>query len=169
MEVWIKKLYIVLILFVISNYSNAQYERGFRILKGNSVSFSFNSIDDIQNGITLNNWTELEVYFYDDPTPANRWKLTVEALSLNAEGINAANIIPLSAIEIEVFCATATPDVGWQALTGSFGSPIEIIANGNNDNSGAQSVSISYRITDATGYNTDIYSLNLRFVILEWP
>lgn len=145
------------------------YERGFRIIKGNSVAFVFNSLDDIQNGITLTVWTELDVSFYDDDNAANRWKLTVEALSANAVGMDIANTIPLSAIEIEVFCPTGTPVVGWLALTGSFGSPIDIITNGNNDNTGFQSVTISYRITDVTSYSSDIYTLNLRFIILEWP
>jgi len=147
----------------------AQSERGFRILKGNSVEFSFNSLFTIQNGITLNAWTELDVSFYDDPTPANRWKLTVEALAANAVGMNVANTIPLSAIEVAVICPTGTPIVGWLALTGSFGSPIDIVTNGDNDNTGFQSVTISYRIISATNYNSDIYTLNLRFVIEEWP
>ena len=169
---FIKKI-IVLIFGILLSYISvfAQYERGFRIIKGNSITFVFNSLDDIQNGITLNAWTQLDVSFYDVPIPANRWKLSVEALSATAVGMDVANNILLSEIEIAVLCPTGTPinGGGWWPLTGSFAVPLEIIANGDNDNTGFQSVTISFRIADVTNHDSDMYTLNLRFVIEEWP
>jgi len=139
----------------------------FRITKGNSVSFTFTTLDDFQTGIELNSWTVFQVSFYDDFNTLRQWGMTIEAESDGAVGIFTGTVIPLTDIDIQFVTTSGSPIIaGYHALTGSFGAPINIITGGANhwaNHALNETVTISYRITSISSYPKDIYMLNLRY------
>lgn len=140
----------------------------FRVIKGNSVSFMFNSMISINPpGITLADWTVFQVSYYDHFNPNLHWGMTIEPETEWAIGVSTGAHIPLDEISISVVAPpTCTYFAGYQDLGTTFGSPRTIIEDGINhwnDHSINETVTISYRISSALGYPADIYLLNLKF------
>lgn len=79
-----------------------------RILRGSNVGFNFNSYNRIQNGITYNDFTQLQLYFNDTvaggiPNPTSQgWQLTVRALQPNISGSMTTSTLPLESIKITI-------------------------------------------------------------------
>jgi uncharacterized repeat protein (TIGR01451 family) len=140
----------------------------FRVTKGNSVSFTFTTMDDFQPPPKqLNDWTIFQVSFYDDFNTLRQWGMTIEAESDGAIGIFTGLTIPLADIEIQFVTTTGLPVIpGFHDLTGSFGAPVNIITGGANhwaNHSITETITISYRILNASSYPKDVYMLNLRY------
>ncbi len=73
-----------------------------KILRGSSVSFHFNSYNRIQNGITYNDFTHLQLNFNDTRPTSQGWELTVRALQTSIEGSMTTFTLPLESIMIMV-------------------------------------------------------------------
>jgi uncharacterized repeat protein (TIGR01451 family) len=144
----------------------------FRVIKGNSVSFMFNSMTSINPpGITLSDWTVFQVSYYDHFDPNLHWGMTIEPETEWAIGVSTGVHIPLNEISISIVApATCTYFAGYQNLAGTFGAPRTIIEDGINhwsNHSVNETVTISYRISSALGYPTDIYILNLKYQLFS--
>jgi uncharacterized repeat protein (TIGR01451 family) len=140
----------------------------FRVIKGNSVSFMFDSFTSISPpGITLADWTVFQVSYYDHFDPNLNWGMSIESETNGAVGVSTGAVIPLNEIDISIVAPACTYFVGWQDLAGTFGGPPRtIISDGPNhwnDHSIKETITISYRINSAIGYPKDIYILNLKY------
>lgn len=83
-------------------------------MTGNSVEFYFNSLDKFKNGISLDNYTTIEVNYNDTisgglPNPAGvGWELDVRSLSASIQSVDSGETLPLNVIEMRVFHNAAT-------------------------------------------------------------
>ena len=85
-----------------------------RVMTGNSVEFYFNDLGDFKNGISLDNYTTIEVNYNDTisgglPNPAGvGWELDVRSLSASIQSVDSGETLPLNVIEMRVFHNAAT-------------------------------------------------------------
>lgn len=141
-------------------------QNGFYVNRGTSVSFHFNSITKIQNGITYNNFAQF--YAYNDGTHVNgpNWRLTVRGNATFANGL------PLEVVEIRADIAPADgTSAGWIYLDNGLAA-VDLITNGNGIPATPMTIDISYRVGDLTnpnqmtGYPSDYYTVDLIFEIV---
>ncbi|HPW65594.1 MAG TPA: hypothetical protein PLS84_00780 [Salinivirgaceae bacterium] len=71
-----------------------------RVLGGANVGFNFNTYNRIQNGITYNDFTKLELNSNGTPAP-NGWELTVRALQANIGGSMTTYFLPVESIKVK--------------------------------------------------------------------
>jgi len=158
----------IMLVFILSmNTSIIFSQNGFVKARGWTVSFYFNTLNKIQNGITYTNFTYFEAF--NDGTHVNgpSWDLTVRA---NATFING---LPLGVVEIWANIAAVNgTTTGWQRLDNTL-TPVTLISNGAIGSNMA--IDISYRVGDITntvqmsGYPSDFYSVDLIFEMVFHP
>ncbi len=98
-------LFLLLLLFV-SGYGQNVTSR-ITVNTGNHVEFYFNHLNDYDNGISLENYTRLKIYYNDTADfggagSGSGWKLTVKSLDASIQSTYSPNTLPLSTIELRV-------------------------------------------------------------------
>ncbi len=149
------------------------------VLSGSSVQLPFNSYTKIANGISYNNWTQIQIYYLDtldDGTnnTTSQWHLMVRANSATIDG-DGGSSMPLDKVELEVSNispASSGASAGRITLTNT---DQEIVRNGANPTNTA-TVTISYYIgQNAGGTNSllgetpDYYFVDLIFTLEQQP
>ena len=68
------------------------------ILKGSNAIFHINTLEQINSGVSLTNWSKIELYF-NDPA-SNGWELTLSADNIAL--VSSTDSIPLTSLLIEL-------------------------------------------------------------------
>lgn len=141
---------------------------GFYISRGNSVSFYFSTINEIQTGITYNDFAQLIARNDGSDLNGASWDLSVRANSI------LPNSLPLEVIEVRAdIAASEGTSTGWRQLDNTLGS-VTLISNGSIFNPN-MIIDISYRVGDAgntvqmVGYPSDYYKVDLIFEMIFHP
>ncbi|MHC1704083.1 MAG: hypothetical protein AB9846_09275 [Tenuifilaceae bacterium] len=106
-KVWVKTIFFTLFLFYTLQSLNSYGQDGcvrLRVLSGGSIPIIINSLPKYQNGLVLNNWTQLTVHITQncnfgtvmtpDIKTCNRWDLWVKTstAAINSDGTNNLDI-----------------------------------------------------------------------------
>lgn len=103
---WIKitqKVFIIgcVVLFMVNPFMEKLYAQDpfakIVVLKGSNAIIGVNTLDQITNGVTLSNWSKIELYF--NISSCDGWELTVSAD--NVALVSATDSIPLTSLIIE--------------------------------------------------------------------
>lgn len=170
--------FFILFLFSLQAYSqNENIAARLTIKRGNHVDFVFNSFSKYENGITLNNYTVIQIYYKDTavspPNPVlpnllTKWKLSANALTDKMNGDGGNNL------DLDVLELTATgagTSAGKQALVyENPGDGVELITDGP-QNAAPMTVQITYDC--GTGSKklmnkmADYYIVDIEFTLIE--
>jgi hypothetical protein len=142
-------------------------QNGFYVSKGQTVSFHFGTINEIQNGITYTDFAEFVAFNQGTHVNGGSWDLTVRANTTLPNGL------PLEVVEIFANIALADGTTqNWKQLDNALG-PVKLITNGSIGNN--MNIQISYRVGDISntvqmaGYQSDYYQVDLIFEMIFHP
>ncbi len=130
---------------------------------GGNVNFVFNSIGAYSSGITYNNFTLLGIDVQDPVALPDytTWELRFLAADVNVDnnfnGINPANTLPLSVVEVK-----ATISAGC-ASCNCFLSPFISLSNASQVLVDGNALGGADDITPATGLSTSLDQINLSY------
>ncbi|WP_157754537.1 hypothetical protein [Salinivirga cyanobacteriivorans] len=111
-----KKVLFTLYIFIFTFNAIAQNNVTTRVIvkTGNYVEFYVNHLDDYENGMSLENYTTLQIEYNDtvsggiaNPSGPG-WELNVRAMSASIESIDSGETLPLDLVEFRVFHESAT-------------------------------------------------------------
>jgi len=145
---------------------------------GNYVQIFYNTLNDYQNGVTLNGYSRIKLKFRYDGS--NGWELRVFANSseIEYEG-GASNNLNLSELEISsVVISTSDPSI---SVTSPFTPPVgpfnpsdatQVIATGSGGTVGTDppvemELSFSYHMGNMVNKAPGLYFVNLQFLLVE--
>jgi len=150
-----------------------------RVVSGGTISFYFNSLSKYKSGLTLTDWTRLNVYFNDTTIgnvgSGNGWQLLVRADDIGVIADGGAPALALSSIIL-----TASASGGF---TGTLAPPVtlsnadQLLVSDATNVSVNEEIVISYEIGTTNnppnspylGKPADYYSVNLVFTLEPLP
>lgn len=144
------------------------------IKKGNHVDFVFNSFAKYNGGITLSDWTVIEIFYNDTatapstPDPSTKWKLSVNSLTDKIYGDNMTDL------ELDYLRLTSSGagTTGIQTLINDIvGDGVDLYTNGAQSGTPVL-INITYDCGTEAGWRmlgkeADFYTVDIVFTLTE--
>ncbi len=139
--------------------------RKMNIQAGTQLGFVFNRFDNFDTGITKSDYTRINVYYNDENTIPEGWKLKVKADAVNLSSFFGSQTIPAGVIKLDVndshgnvetiyLSDTYQEIAAWSAIMGYTSSSVDIL--------------ISYQCgpdADLSNATNGYYVINLDFLL----
>ncbi len=145
---------------------------------GNYVQFSYNTLDQFNNGITLSGWTRVTAKFRYDGSSG--WEIRMWTLSneIEYEGESEHNIqlseLEITPISINSTDASATVNVTFALAEGHYDPMLtnQVIAEGDGGTVGAAppveiELTITYKLGSMINKPDGLYFVNLVLLLVE--
>lgn len=130
------------------------------ILKGSNAIFSVSTLDQIINGVTLSNWSKVQLYFNN--SSCTGWELTISAD--NVALVSATDSIPLSSLLIEPVITNQIGEPNLQVSSPSFSPTTADIWVLKGD--GTSNVFIEFSLTYKLGTTAPLLSFDSGYYIV---
>ncbi|MDI3528169.1 MAG: hypothetical protein PWR03_2353 [Tenuifilum sp.] len=175
---WFKTVVLLSMVLIIKPLSS--YSQDIKSLReiGNYVQIFYNTLDDYQNGVTLNGYTRVKIKFRVDGSSG--WELRVFAQTSTIEHEDGTNSLPLTALELTPAILSTTDPTA--SVVTPFNPPqgpynpsdaTQVIASGTGGTIGTNppieaEFSISYKTGNMVNEIPGLYFVTLQFLLVEY-
>lgn len=177
----IKEWFIFCVLFILvyfkPNYSYSQNIKDLREI-GNYVQIFYNTLNDYQNGVTLNGYTRISIKFRYDGSSGWELRLFTNSAEIEYEGGPTGNL-DLTALTITpTIISTTDPTItingSYSLVQGPFdpSKPEQVLVSGKGGTVGTNppievEISITYSMGNMLNTPPGLYFITLQFLLVE--